>query len=180
MAFRVARATVRAAVLLAWLPAGAFAQGEPLREGRTARLHVRGLVAPVEGTVVAVEPDGVRIATNQGELRLGMAQIERPEVLGSRGNTRRGAVIGFGVGLAVGVILVVQAKDDCVPQALQVCGPEGDRFQERRLAIPPVVGAALGAVIGSRIRTPTWVPAFIPLVDRPDGLALGLAWRLPT
>jgi len=165
------------AVLLG-LPPRVHAQGEPLAPGRMARLFVRGLVAPLEGTLVEVGPERTRIDTPDGVLAVSNTQVERSEVLGSRANTLRGAVIGLGVGLGVGVGLVIHSKDDCQPTVQEPCTVPGEGNEEWRLAIPGLAGAAVGALVGSQIRTSAWVPGFYPggAVGSPG---VGMVWRVP-
>jgi hypothetical protein len=157
----------------------AAAQAEPLDAGREARLYVRGLVAPFEGTLLSVRPTEVRIATPDGEMRIAPAQVVRSEVLGNRGNARRGAVVGLGVGLGVGVAWVVGSTAACEPGPTGACGIPEDRGEELRLAIPAVAGAALGALVGSQVRSNRWVQGFFPQVGASADRSLGLAWRIP-
>jgi len=168
-------------VVLALLVGGApeaAAQGEPLEPGRVARLFVRGLVAPLEGTLLAVGPEQVRIDSPDGELAVPREQVIRTEVLGSSGNTVRGAVIGLGVGLATGIVLIVQSKDECETSFDGTCGIPSNPNEVALLSIPALSGAALGALIGSQIRSSRWVPGFFPVAAAP-GPGLGMAWRVP-
>jgi hypothetical protein len=139
---------------------------------------VRGLVAPLEGTLLAVGPEQVRIDSPDGELAVPREQVTRAEVLGSSGNTVRGGVIGLGVGLATGIVLLVQSTDECEPSFDNTCGIPPDPNEVALLSVPALAGAAVGALVGSQIRSARWVPAFFA-VAAPAGPALGMAWRLP-
>jgi hypothetical protein len=165
-------------LLLALAPAAA-AQAEPLAVGRQARLFVRGLVAPLEGTLLTVEPREIRIRTAGGEMAVAPDVLTRSEVLGRRGNTLRGGLIGLGAGLALGVALVIESRDSCRPTATSPCGLPRDRSEEWLLAVPALGGVAVGALVGSRIRSSRWVPGFLPdwLPGTPG--QLGFSWRLP-
>jgi hypothetical protein len=67
--------------------------------------------------------------------------------LSSRGsNVRKGALIGGGVGLAVGIAVVVAAKNQCDP-ALEDCG-DIDHYAIPIAAGGTVLGVMVGTLVG--------------------------------
>ena len=165
--------------LLLALARAASAQAEPLTAGRQARIYVGGLVAPLDGTLLSVGRTEIRIRTADGELVVAPQQVTRAEVLGSRGNTLRGGLIGLGAGLAVGVALVIESGRSCRPTATVPCGLPDDRNEEWLLVLPSVVGAGVGALVGSRVRSSRWVPGFLPEAGLPAPGRFGFSWSLP-
>ena len=139
---------------------------------------MRGLVAPLEGTLLSVGPEQIHIDSPDGELAVPREQVTRSEVLGSRGNALRGAAVGLGVGLATGIVLLIQSKDECEPSFDTPCGIPSDPNEVALLSLPALAGAGVGALIGSQIRSSRWVPGFFP-VAAAAGPGLGMAWRVP-
>jgi hypothetical protein len=124
---------------------------------------VRGVAQIFEGTLTAVSPEALAITLRNGnDFTISPSQLERSEVLGSRRNTLRGAIVGGGVGLGTGVVLLVSND----PPPAQATAPPGDRFGESfdawKLIVPPIAGTIVGAFVGYNIRTPRWVPGFLP------------------
>lgn len=154
----------------------AHAQGEPLTAGREVRLYVRGVIRPFEGVLQEVATDDLTIASADGSvLTIGRAQIERSEVRGTRANTWLGAGVGAAFGAGVGIWRVVKHRNDCGAGGGGFCDYSNDPW---RLAIPTVAGAGVGALVGWRIRTATWLPGYLPTVagGGPGGLAF--SWSL--
>jgi len=152
----------------------AQAQTEPLAPGREARLTVRGAADVLEGTLTSVSPASLDIALLDGSsFTVPVDQLEQVEVLADRRNTLRGAVLGGGVGLGVGVALVVGDRNDTSPTNDDEFGTTFDVW---KLIVPPMAGALLGALAGRVIRTPRWAPAFVP--DAADDGDFALAWAV--
>jgi hypothetical protein len=169
-------ASALAALSFAAAPQGAVtAQAEPLETGREVRLFVRGVAGSFEGVLTGVRADAVTLVLRDGSFfTLQTRQVERSEVLGMRRNTTRGALVGLGVGLGVGIALAVTSRDACDG----FCADPGDHFDEWQLVWPALAGAAGGALVGRLIRTPRWVPGFLP-GSTPDGGGVALRWSLP-
>ncbi|HUF76332.1 MAG TPA: hypothetical protein VMM35_08640 [Longimicrobiales bacterium] len=165
--------------LVVLAPPGA-AQGEPLAVGSEARLYVRGLIAPLEGTLLSLDTAQIRIRTVEGDLGVAPELVTRSEVRGSRGNALRGGLIGLGAGVATGVALVIASRTTCDPTPVTPCGVPDDRSEEWLLVAPALAGAGAGALIGSLFRSGRWVPAFIPAIPPSSGRGVGLSWRLPS
>jgi hypothetical protein len=159
----IARLVIAATLGLA--PA-AHAQAEPLETGRDARLFVSGVAAAFEGTLTSVSADALAITLRDGAaFTFQASQLERAEVLSSRRNTLRGAIVGLGVGLGTGVGLVVSSGGAGDGEPVSGGAPDeafGDEFQAWKLIVPAVAGAVVGAFVGYSIRTPRWAPAFVP------------------
>ena len=166
--------------LCAGLAQAAYAQADALAPGRDVQLFVRGVVAPFEGTLTAVEPDGLTLTLLDGSVfTISPAQLQRSEVLASRRNARRGGVMGGALGLVVGVGLLVTSRNDCPGQPSGYCDTFGDTFRASRLIVPPLVGTAAGGLVGHFIETPRWVPGVLPQPSADGDVGLGLAWSLP-
>jgi hypothetical protein len=168
--------------LATWLglaPA-AHAQAEPLEPGREVRLYVRGVANTFEGTLTAVSPEALGITLRDGSsFTFSPAQLERSEVRTSRPNTLRGAIVGGGVGLGVGVALVVTDDEGGTGQLTTTPNDEfGVSFDAWKLIVPPIGGAIVGAFAGRQIRTPRWAPGFMPAgAAAPGDFAFG--WSVP-
>ncbi len=167
-----------------WLglaPAAAYAQAEPLEPGREVRLYVRGVAAIFEGTLTALSADALAITLRDGNsFTFSPEQLERSQVRATRPNALRGALVGTGVGLGVGVALVISLRDDpCAgggggELGFTVCGAPFDGF---KLVAPAVAGFFAGGLVGGFIRTPRWVPGFLPTAaGAPGDFAFG--WTL--
>lgn len=166
--------------LWAGLAPAACAQAEALAPGRDVHLFVRGVIAPFEGTLTAVEPDGLTLTLLDGSVfTISPAQLQRSEVLGSRRNVRRGSLMGGALGLGVGVGLVVKSRKDCPGQPSGYCDSFGNNFHAWHLLVPPLAGAAAGGLVGHFIQTPRWVPGVMPLPSVDGDVGLGLAWSVP-
>ena len=153
------------------------AQGEPLTRGQEVRIFVTGVAGAFEGRLIGVNPQSVTVQLENGTaFTLQTPQIQRAEVLGSRTNVRRGAVIGGGVGLAAGVAWAIASRDDCL-DAGGFCADPGDHFEEWKLVVPALAGAAAGALVGHYIQSPSWVPGLVP--GPTAGGGVGVGWRLP-
>ena len=87
--------------------------------------------------------------------------------------------MGGALGLGVGVGLLVASRNDCAGQPSGYCDSFGNSFHAGRLIVPPLAGAAAGALIGYFIRTPRWVPGFPPQPSADGDFGLGLAWSVP-
>lgn len=160
------RAPRRAARLLCFgwclLPGAALTgQGAPLTRGQEVRIFVTGVAGAFEGRLLGVNAQSVTVQVQNGTaFTLPTPQIQRAEVLGSRTNLRRGAIIGAGVGVGTGVAWAVV-----------------DRFEEWRLIVPALAGAAAGALVGNSIDSPQWLPGLLP--NPADG-DFAFGWRMAT
>lgn len=150
---------------------------EPLEVGGETRLYVRGVANVFEGKLTSVSGDALAITLIDGSsFTFSTEQIERAEVLANRRNTLKGTIVGGGVGLGVGVALVVRDRDDTSPTAL---GDDfGTTFDAWKLIVPPLVGAAAGALVGYVVRTPRWAPAVVPSGGASPG-DFALVWSVP-
>lgn len=156
------------------LPTASAAQGEPLATGREVRLFVRGVAGTFEGVLTGIRPDALTLVLRDGSFfTLQTQQVERSQVLGMRRNTKRGALVGLGVGVVAGVALAVSSETGCLENS-GFC----DHFEEWELILPPVVGAGLGVTVGWYVQTPRWVPGFMPASAPGDG-GFALRWSLP-
>jgi hypothetical protein len=165
--------------LVAWLgPATSVrAQAEPLAPGREVRLFVRGVAGSFDGRLTGLTPNALTLVQRDGSVfTLNPAQVDRSQVLGTRTNARRGALMGLGVGAGAGVWLAIASRNECL-ETSGFCDDPGDHFNEWHLVLPAVAGAAAGALVGHFIETPTWVPGFLPGAPSSDGFAL--SWTLP-
>src|SRR5690606_18371686 len=135
-----------------------------------ARLYVRGSAEVFEGTLTSVSDASVAIARLDGAtFTFQTEQLERAEVRASRPNTLRGGIVGGGAGLVVGFVLLL--TEDRAGREL------GEGFDPWKLVLPPVGGAALGALVGRFVRTQRWAPAFVPLAGGASG-DFALAWSI--
>lgn len=104
------------------LAPGAYAQAEPLEPGREVRLFVRGVAAPFEGTLTSATPEALEVTLLDGSsFTIAPAQLELSQVLTTRRNVLRGAIVGGGVGLGVGVAWVITDDEIASPSG----GPGG-------------------------------------------------------
>jgi len=168
-----------ALICLAFLPcaADAHAQAEPLAAGREVRLYVRGVIRPFEGELQQVGAGDLALVTPDGSvLTIGLEQIERSEVRGTRKNTWLGAGVGAAFGLGVGIWRVVEHRNDCGIGSATFCDPGKDPL---RLAIPTVVGASAGALVGFFIHTDTWLAGYVPTLAGGGPAGMALAWTIP-
>jgi len=74
--------------------------------------------------------------------------------------------------------VAVASRDDCL-DASGFCPSPGESFEEWKLAVPAAASAAVGGLVGYFVRTPAWVPGFLPAPSADAGMALGLSWSLP-
>jgi hypothetical protein len=148
--------------------------------GREVRLFVRGVIIPFEGTLTSVGPDALTLTLLDGsEFTISPSQLARSDVLGRQRNHVWGGLLGAGVGIGVGLALVIAERNDCARTTSGFCDQIGDRVNEWHLVVPPLAGAATGALVGYLIQTPRWVPGFLP--SSPDGGAgFAIRWSLPT
>lgn len=126
------------------------------------------------GTLVSTTPAEWAVTREGGELtRVPRNEVVRVDVRVSRRNTVRGALIGGGIGLVIGVFAAVAAGDDCDGA---VCDELAGLAQAQLLLYTPVAGALAGAVVGSVIRSHRWVPVVEP---GRDGGRWEVRWRVP-
>lgn len=126
-------------------------------------LFIEQLVPSMTGGPARWEPGAVATAS--------LARLERRA--GRRGNVGRGALIGTGAGLVLGVLC---ANED--PGWLQPSRGEC-------LVGYTVGGAGLGAAIGALVRSDVWEPIVLPLPQRGapgdpvvTGVSLGIGMRV--
>ena len=87
-----------------------------------------------------------------------LAKLQVP--VGRRGNTGRGALIGFAVGLGLGIA--------CASEPSGIGAPS----DESCAAGYVVLSTATGALIGLLIKSDVWAPAVLPLQPREPPVAL--------
>ncbi len=136
-----------------------------------------GVIRPFEGVLQRVGANDLTLSTLDGStLTIGLEQIERSEVRGTKKNTWLGAGVGAAFGVGVGIWKVVQHRNDCGIGSGTFCDHGKDPW---RLAISTVVGAGAGALVGSFIRTETWLPGYVPTLTDGGPAGLALAWTVP-
>jgi len=140
---------------------------------------VRGVANIFEGTLTAVTPDTLAVTLRDGSsFAFSSGQLELAQVRVARRNTLRGAIVGGGVGLALGVALVVTDEEAGISQPTAPADEFGASFDTWKLIAPPIAGAALGAVVGRFVRTGRWVPGVVPGAGVGPG-DFAFAWSVP-
>ena len=130
-----------------------IAPRQKLESGSRVRVHLFQPRSKVVGNVVRVTPDTLVIVSEEDphpEIALSTTNIRRLEVSrGQRSRTGRGALVGLLAGAVGGyVALLALCEDSCVGAvALYALIPGG-----------ALVGAGIGAGVGSLIRTERWQP----------------------
>ena len=163
-----------AIVLLSFVPA-AHAQ-QRLVPGSTVRLFVEDEASPIQGVLESVTPTTWTLSLPNGQLmRIPPADVSAAQVRVTHRNTLRGALIGGGIGLIAG-LLFVASSNDCDEDVTGICDVFLDVAKKVVLFGYPVLGAATGALIGTFVKTGSWVPAFVP--DAATGSAT-LRWSVP-
>jgi hypothetical protein len=106
----------------------------------------------------------------EGTVGIGRDEIGRAErFTGVRSHARQGALIGFGAGAALGIVLGSTASTEDVDSGTFTL------FFGLGLGAG---GALLGGVIGSSVRREHWVP-IVEWDPEPDGPTLRLGFRFP-
>jgi hypothetical protein len=170
MTFRYLRLLLVLAISLTVCAQGLAAQDPPLT-GSRVRVFLRATPQMAIGRLVSASADSIWLDVGpEGTVGIGREEIGRAErFMGVRGNARQGALIGFGAGAALGVIIGSTASTEDVDSGTFAV------FFGLGLGAG---GALLGAVIGSSVRREHWVP--ITAWDaQPDGGTLRLGFRFP-
>lgn len=121
---------------------------ETLAPGDTVRVESDGQRVRVEGTLLSLEPDTLRVDASAGPYSIALDSITRLDV--RRGETSAiasGALIGALVGLGLTAAFLAGLSDDS-----PVSG--GDFFLSALIIVP--IPAIIGSVIGSAHRKPRW------------------------
>jgi hypothetical protein len=137
----------------------------------------------VMGTVVSLDHEILTLRLDQpgwqaAELRrIRLPEITQLEIARSTGRqTRKGALIGGGVGLALDVAVVAllsagtNAREPATPTLVSTTTASGEGSVVVFFLTPIAVGAALGALIGSAIRGQRWEP--VPLAPKRVSFAI--------
>lgn len=140
--------------------------------GDTVRVHLLSEVARFDGVVLGVDGSQVRVRGVADERTIERASVLGLRVLdGRRPATGRGAMIGLGLGAALGIVVgVVGAADD---DSLIDFGPE---IIPLAAAFMGGGGAIIGGLVGSFMTRDRWVPATMPVA--PTGEGAGILSRL--
>ena len=174
------RSALHALILVAGIAPALDAQTRFLQPGDEVRIYVLGVIETFEGVLQAADSDELQLLTGDGaQMTIARDQIERSEVLGSRTNTLRGAAVGLGLGLAAGIGAQLASSDSCDRDLSGICSDFGNTFNGWLLVVPPVLGAGVGALLGSAIKTDRWFPAFLPRASDAGGTLWGLTWKVP-
>ncbi|HEX6644663.1 MAG TPA: hypothetical protein VF037_08295 [Gemmatimonadales bacterium] len=125
-------------------------------------LYVERLVPSMTGGPARWEPAGLAMES--------LARLEKR--VGRRGSPGKGALIGAGAGLLMGVFCANEDGGWLQPSPAQC------------LFGAAASGAATGAVLGALIRRDVWQPVVLPLQPRPapgavSGVSLGMGFRAP-
>jgi hypothetical protein len=129
----------------------------------------------VIGTVVSLDHEILTLRLDlpgwqADELRrIRLPEITRLEIARSTGRqTRKGALIGGGVGLALDVTVIAllsagtNAREPATPTLVSATTASGEGSVVVFFLTPIAVGAALGALIGSLFHGRRWEPAQLP------------------
>jgi hypothetical protein len=124
---------------------------EALQSGRRVRVHLDQPRSKVVGNVVRVSADTLVIVPDEdprNELALSALNVRRVDISrGQRSRAGRGALVGALGGAVLGTAALVYACSDSCIGAVPLLG------------LPPggaLIGAGIGAVIGSLIHTERW------------------------
>jgi hypothetical protein len=149
-----------------------------LHEGSRVRVRVVGSSEPQIGTLARASGDSVlvRYLPDARPVAVSAAQLSTFETsLGKKGNTRKGAVVGFVVGTVVGVAYGISWASE----------PNND-FAVHEIAATGLivggVGALLGAIAGVAIRTERWeavAPPWETATARTPNRSIRLAVAVP-
>ena len=164
---------VPAVLMLA--PVGAPASGQVLpAPGSTVRVTTGVEPGLLVGRVTNVEAGGFEMVDEGGTThRVDLNEVLRVEIHEMRRNTWRGAFIGAGAGLIVG--LVVSQADDCEGESLGICEAFEAPAEGIATALLTLAGGGVGAIVGHQIVSRRWVDA--PVAQPRGELMFGL--RVP-
>jgi hypothetical protein len=175
----IARTTVAwLAAAVVWLAGPAEAQIRTATPGGPIRVTLEGEGEPLTGTLARSGEGGWAVVQENGSLRaFETGDVARVEIRGQGTHWKRGALIGGGAALLIGVIALADA-DDCDDDFQGVCDVVVGSVVGPVLFWFPVVGAGTGALVGALIPRRPWVPAALPAA-RPGGSTLELRWTIP-
>jgi hypothetical protein len=135
--------------------------GVPLVAGTRTRVKTAGLVAPLVANFLEQRGDTlvfIEDGLGRGVWSFALSQIERLEMTAGEAtrNKRpiaRGAVIGGGVGLVLGVLFAAAAQpsDSTKKYSKVLTGAAG-----------AAVGAGIGGFLGSRVKSERWINVPLP------------------
>ncbi|MBM4184519.1 MAG: hypothetical protein FJ207_09855 [Gemmatimonadetes bacterium] len=161
------------------LPAMAAAQAPtiPLADGQRVQLATTIVAGRFVGQVVALDDRSVTLRPESrgvGDVRIPLAEVMSAEVsLGRRRHTLKGALVGGGLGLPLGLLWDVDPTD---------CGYDSSKWCSRgdALAGAMLTGMLLGAILGWMDRDDAWAPITLEVphaVTSPS--QWGVALRIP-
>ena len=82
--------------------------------------------------------------------------------------------------MGLGVVIVVGAEDDCDSDATGICDALVQTVESAVVVYSSLLGAGIGALIGTLVKTGRWVPGFVPQTSQEGNPGLSLTWSLPT
>ena len=155
------------------------AQAVPAGVGSTVRISLQGESEPIQGTIVSQSNGAWTVADVSGERTTFAADdVAKAEVRRSRNHWLTGALVGGGAGLILG-LAVASEDDNCDEDFTGLCDAVVGSTKTATVIWLPIVGAGAGALVGSLIRTPRWVPAVLPRGPNLATSSLALSWRIP-
>ena len=111
---------------------------------------------PVTGRLLGHDPSSLRILLDAGAVpdtasrTIPRESIQALEVGTIHRHTKRGAIVGLVAGVVAGVIMVASV-DETDPEPTVAA-----------VALPPLLGLGIGALIGNAVQTERWQPARQP------------------
>ena len=140
-------------------PAGVAAAQVTPQPGERVRVYAS--TGTVEGTLVALDTDTVRLVPRQGgdERAVPLARAARLEVQrGRRPAPGKGAAIGLGIGAVIGMGLALATADSaCEPGVDPGCLDTGTQTVAGA-GVGALIGVGVGAIIGIGAGQEAWVP----------------------
>lgn len=151
-----------AAALLALTSAAAAQDSTGSLVGRRVRIQPQH-GATLQGAVVAVSDSAVTLRTSETDTvsvaRAGIAKVEVYE--GTKSNTGKGALTGLLIGGLTGAVLGAVSAQVTQDSFIEYSAGEGALAYGAALG---VLGAGIGALVGSGSHHENWQPAVLPTV----------------
>jgi hypothetical protein len=135
---------------------------------------------PVTGSLLGIENGSLRVAEGSGVRRIPLSEILSLEYqAGVRTHEKQGALVGLVVGLTTGFALGAQFELSLMTPPEEPQPHVRDSGAMVILGfVGSLVGAALGAGVGSLIETPKWVAAPELSMDDSGRFGVGFTLRL--
>lgn len=178
------------ACVVALASTGVAGQSPPTRmvqPGQEVRLSLPGK-AIVQGTLVRVTEDTVYLALTRGDApavpRSAVLLTEVRERGGAGAGAARGAKIGGVVGLAVGIVAAF-TPSRCESGGRRVScdsvlfGGLAESLSAVAIVVTPLLGAAVGGVVGTVVPPMVWRRAALPPTEATARQEIGPARRVP-